>query len=109
MQVIVGVCISFAAALLFFLFEPMLLGLDENLRIVAAVVVFIAVIGITFYYHWRSSGVSKEQRSIATGNKSKKDIDIEMKKVTVKDGCTKIASHNKSAGNTKIKISDSDL
>ncbi|MDF0599151.1 hypothetical protein P1J78_00265 [Psychromarinibacter sp. C21-152] len=109
MQVIIGVFISFAAALLFFLVEPMLLGLSETWRTIAAVIVFVVVIGITFYLHWRTSGSSKEPRSIAMRNKSKKDLDIEMKNVKAKDGSGNIASENESGGNTKIKISDSDL
>lgn len=105
MQIIIGLFISFAAALLFVLVEPMLLGLSETWRAIAAVI----VIGITFFLHWRFSGTANEPRSIAMRNKSKKDLDIEMENVKAKDGSGNIASDNESGGNIKIKISDSDL
>ena len=109
MQIIIGVFASFAAGLLFFLVEPMLLGLSEAWRMVAAAIVFVVVIVITFYLHWRSSGSLNELRSIAMRNKSKRDLDVEMKNVKAKEGTGNIASDNESGGSAKIKISDSDL
>lgn len=109
MQIIIGVFISFAAALLFFLFEPMLLGLSEAWRMVTAAIVFVVVISIVFFLHRRSSGSSNEPRSIAMRNKSKKDLDIEMKNVKAKIGSGNVASDNESGGSTKIKIFNSDI
>jgi hypothetical protein len=109
MQVIIGLFISLAASLLFFTGEPMLLGLSETWRTVAAVMVFAVIIGVTFFLHWRSAGASNKPRSIAMRNKSNQGLYIEIKNVKAKNGSGNIASDNESGGNTKIKISDSDL
>ncbi|MEF2549332.1 hypothetical protein VQ045_19500, partial [Aurantimonas sp. E1-2-R+4] len=109
MQVVIGVLISFAAALVFFVVEPMLLGIDEAWRITATALVFVIVICITFVLNWLQSDSPKKPRSIGVGNKSKKDLYIEIDKLKAKGGSGNIASQNESGGNTKIKISDSDL
>jgi hypothetical protein len=109
MQVILGVLISFAAALVFFVVEPMLLGLDGSWRIIVTALVFALVICMTFALHRYQSESQKETRSIGVGNKSKKDLEIEIEKVKAKGGSGNIASQNESGGNTKIKISDSDI
>jgi uncharacterized membrane protein len=109
MQVIIGVLISFAAALLFFLVAPMLLGLSETWRTIATVIVFVITIGISFFLHRRSARSSNELRSIAMRNKSKRDLDIEIRGVEAKKGSGNIASDNESGGNMKVKISNSDL
>lgn len=109
MQVIIGVLISFAAAVVFFVVEPMLLGLDETWRTIAAALVFVIIIGITFILNRFRSDSPRDPRSIGVGNKSKKDLDIEIDKVKAKGGSGNIASQNESGGNTKIRISDSDL
>lgn len=109
MQVIIGVLVSLAAALLFFVVEPMLLELDEVLRTSTSVLVFIVVIIISFVLSRFQSVFSKEGGSIGVGNMSKKDLDIEIDNVKTHGGSGNIASRNVSGGNTKIKISGSDI
>lgn len=109
MQILIGVLISFAASLAFFSVEPMFLGLDETWRKIASALVFVIVIGIIFCLRSFQYDSPKAPLSIGVGNKSKKDLDIEIDKVKSTGGAGNIASQNESGGNTKIKISDSDL
>lgn len=109
MQIVIGVLISLAAAMLFFLIEPFLLGLDETQRLVWSGVVFLLVVGIIVVLTKLKSNPSKDPRSIAERNEAGKDLSIELDKVRAKDGSGNIASDNKSGGKTTIKISDSDL
>lgn len=109
MQIIIGVLISLAAALVFFVIEPFLLGLDETWRRVGAGAVFLVVVGIVAVLQKFKSDPSKDPRSFAERNEAGKDLSIELDKVRAKDGSGNIASDNKSGGKTTIKISDSDL
>ena len=109
MQVVIGVLISFAAALGFFVVEPMLLGLDESWRLIAAAIFFVTLIGITHFLKRAQTRSPKEPQSIGAGNTAKQDLDIELKNVKAKHGSGNIASDNKSGGNMNIKISDSEV
>ena len=109
MKVVIGVLASFLAALAFFVVEPMLLGLEGIWKFIAVVLVFVIVIGIVFFLARSQSSASKEPRAIGVKNKAMKDLSIEMKDVKVRDGSGDIASGNESLGNTKIKISDSEI
>ena len=109
MQVVIGVLISFAAALGFFVVEPMLLGLDESWRLIAAAIFFVTLIGITHFLIRAQSRSPKEPQSIGAGNTAKKDLDIEFNNLKVEGRSGNIASDNKSGGNMNIKISDSEV
>lgn len=109
MQIVIGVLISLVAAVIFFLIEPLLLGLDETPRLVWSGVVFLLVVGIIVVLTKLKSVASKEPRAIAQRNDAGKDLSIELDKVRTKDGSGNVASDNKSGGKTTIKISDSDL
>ena len=109
MKVVIGVLVSFLAALLFFVVEPMLLDLEGILKPIAVVLVFVIVIFIMFFLTRFQSSTSKEPRAIGVKNKAMKDLNIEMKGVKVREGSGDIASGNESLGNTKIKISDSEI
>lgn len=109
MRVIIEVLIGFAAAVAFFIVEPMLLGLGETWRMVAAALVFAIVISLTLVLSKFYLDKPSEFRSIGVGNKSKKGLDIEIGNVKTKGGSGNIASQNVSGGNTTIKISDSEI
>jgi hypothetical protein len=109
MHVVITVLVGLLPAVAFYIFEPKLTAIGEPNRTIIAAAIFIGLFFLALLFRRFLSGTQGEGRSIAMRNKSKKDLDIEMKNVKAKGGSGNIASENESGGNTKIKISNSDL
>ncbi len=109
MKVVISLLVGLLPAVGFFVFEPKLTALGEPHRTLAAAAIFLGLFILAFIFRRFLPGEQAKRRSIGVGNKAEKDLGIEMKNVKAKGGSGNIASDNESGGNTKIKISDSDL
>lgn len=107
MSVIGDLFIGLAAALLFFLLEPYLLGLEQPWTSVSAAAVLIGAGAIAHLIRRSRPHSAERGRKILTGNKAGKGLKITAKDVDTTGGQGDVLSENKAKGDVKINISNS--
>lgn len=106
MTVVANVLVSVAAAVLFLLVEPYLLGLDQPWKSIAALIVVIVACSVA---HMLGRAKKAEKLRVLTENEAGKDLRVKADgiEVTSKEG--DILSGNKAKGTVVIDVSDSKL